>query len=417
MKIDNTEVWGFRGAIRGMRNPMNSWDRSDSVFSLTTVNGEPELQTTIGKNDLELCQRLIKAGPEHRKFMRQIYVTTDIEAPSYWISELDTYKVGTSRNSCSFQHKGVSKPFTIRDFELMDIIYDILDPIKIKKENEIVIPYETDEYKTYKIYDREYSVYRNGRIFAEPFSYTDTLGRTRTFERKEKIPTQSPEGYWYMNFGGRYHHERWLVHRLVAELWLEHEPGLEVNHKDGNKGNNSVENLEWVTRSQNEAHKYETGLYSVGLDTKYKAYKANTIIDSSTKYQMKKLKETHTYKELSKLFNISEQRICSVLNDNPAAYTSDYHNVFEYCATFEKIIDDLNQLRELYLETGDYNYFVNIRCLLPMSYKYKFTWSANYEVLRNIYFQRRNHKLKEWSIFCDWIKELPYANELITLEK
>lgn len=106
IKLENTEVTGITRAVYSARNAMNSWDKSDSDFKTDT----------LGENDYKLAMKLAKAGTDHRKFMRMINVTVDITAPLYWISELDTYKVGTVRNSCSFMHKGVSKPFEITDF-------------------------------------------------------------------------------------------------------------------------------------------------------------------------------------------------------------------------------------------------------------------------------------------------------------
>ena len=115
MKFDHTEVWGFEHAIRGARNPMNSWNKSDSEFY--HVNNKDNF---IGPNDLALLQKLIKAGPEHRKFMRQIMVSVDITAPMYFWSEFDTYKVGTVANSTSKMHKLASTPITKDCFEMDD---------------------------------------------------------------------------------------------------------------------------------------------------------------------------------------------------------------------------------------------------------------------------------------------------------
>ena len=112
MRFENTDVWGFKGALRGMRNPKNSWDRSDTVF-------EPML--VIGENDMKLATSLIRAGSEHRKFLRQIFVSVDITAPLYWWKEFDTYKVGTTANSTSTMHKLASKPITIDCFEIDDL--------------------------------------------------------------------------------------------------------------------------------------------------------------------------------------------------------------------------------------------------------------------------------------------------------
>lgn len=116
IKIENVDVSGWEAAIRGMRNPMNSWDKSDSNWvAPRTINFLP-ICYVVGSNDLSLMKRLAKAGTDHRKFLRMINVTMDIIAPTYWWAEFDTYKVGTVRNSCSFMHKGTSRPFYISDF-------------------------------------------------------------------------------------------------------------------------------------------------------------------------------------------------------------------------------------------------------------------------------------------------------------
>lgn len=112
IKIENTEVFGWEAAIRGMRNPMNSWEKSDSFEFYSDDEGNPY----IGINDMKLMQKLVKAGSDHSKFMRMINVTCDITAPLYWWKEYDTYKVGTVANSCSTMHKLTDKEFTLDDF-------------------------------------------------------------------------------------------------------------------------------------------------------------------------------------------------------------------------------------------------------------------------------------------------------------
>ena len=112
MKYRKTEVWGFDHAIRGMRNPLESWGKSDSYCLKDKF--------VIGPNDLNLMQKLIKAGSEHRKFLRQIFVSVDITAPLYWWKEFDTYKVGTVSNSTSTMHKLASTPITMNCFEMGD---------------------------------------------------------------------------------------------------------------------------------------------------------------------------------------------------------------------------------------------------------------------------------------------------------
>lgn len=254
IEFDCINVNGFEAAFRGMRNPMNSWDESDSRFciegedwwqpdladirdawcehyedfglsdeieiwlwkqSLLDMDGAISIRAYIGPNDMNLAQRLIRAGSDEAKFMRQINVSIDITAPLYWWKEMDTYKVGTTANSTSTMHKLTSKEITINDFS----------------------------------FDKEI---------------------------------------------------------------LESEP-------------------------------------------------------------------------------IGE--------------------------TFQSIIKTCELLRELYLKTNSKLYWRALIQLLPESYNQTRTWTANYAVLRNIYFARRNHKLDEWRDFCRWIESLPYAKELICLEE
>ena len=121
IKFENTEVLGWEAAIRGMRNPKNSWDKSDSIKCYANANCSGICRNNIsgiciGTNDMKLMKSLRNAGPDHRKFMRMITVYVDITAPLYWWSEFDTYKVGTVANSCSTMHKIADKEFTTDDF-------------------------------------------------------------------------------------------------------------------------------------------------------------------------------------------------------------------------------------------------------------------------------------------------------------
>ena len=121
IKIENVDVFGWEASIRGLRSPMNSWDKSDSDTHIALVGD-------IGQNDLELMKKLVKAGTDHSKFMRMINVTLDITAPLYWWAEYDTYKVGTVRNSCSTMHKIAEKEFTLDDFSIeKNYFYEDID--------------------------------------------------------------------------------------------------------------------------------------------------------------------------------------------------------------------------------------------------------------------------------------------------
>ena len=135
LKIDNTEVFGWDAAIRGMRNPKNSWEKSDSQFVRDPDYGCfgacpcAELVDCdcchVGPNDLKLMTTLRNAGTDHRKFMRMITVYLDITAPLYWWKEFDTYKVGTVANSCSTMHKIAAKEFTLDDFSHEHLVDDL----------------------------------------------------------------------------------------------------------------------------------------------------------------------------------------------------------------------------------------------------------------------------------------------------
>lgn len=167
LKIEKTEVVGWEAAVRGMRNPMNSWEQSDSHYESEALechdlSGDPTKvylvdKYVLGSNDLDLIMRLRAAGIDHRKFMRMIEVYVDITAPLYWWKEFDTYKVGTVANSCSTMHKIHAKEFTVDDFSHehlidsidenwdiaagdecrstpLDILYDVINALNIYRE-------------------------------------------------------------------------------------------------------------------------------------------------------------------------------------------------------------------------------------------------------------------------------------------
>ena len=117
LKIENARVFGIADALRAMRNPLNSWNKNDSVIKIDPETGSA-VSVNLGPNDLSLCKRLAAGGQPHRKYLRQISVSLDITAPSYWWAEMDTYKVATTRNSCSLQHKGDSRNFIMSDFTI-----------------------------------------------------------------------------------------------------------------------------------------------------------------------------------------------------------------------------------------------------------------------------------------------------------
>ena len=131
IKIENIDVYGFETAIRGARNPMNSWDRMDSCYN----NGEFE----IGENDYKLLKNLTIAGPEHRKWNRMVTATMDITAPLYFLKEWDTYKVGTVANSCSTMHRIQAKKFEMSDFSVehlrsLRVMHEVIDELNFYRD-------------------------------------------------------------------------------------------------------------------------------------------------------------------------------------------------------------------------------------------------------------------------------------------
>ena len=151
IKIENTEVVGWEHAIRGMRNPKNSWDKSDSGYVVNDIE-KPYSEWegfSVGPNDKELMQKLCKAGTDHRKFMRMIVVYADITAPLYFWKEFDTYKVGTVANSCSTMHKIADKEFTLGDFSTEKMVNRYVLNLVIEELNRLRKHYLEDKEKAY----------------------------------------------------------------------------------------------------------------------------------------------------------------------------------------------------------------------------------------------------------------------------
>lgn len=179
IKIENIQTMGWEGALRGMRNPLNSWDKADSAYASDIERTDTNIAAygtklsrydfVIGQNDLALCLKLINAGSEHRKFLRMIHVQMDVIAPLYWWKEADTYKVGTTTNSCSTMHKIAAKEFTLDDFSHEHLIDDQDD-----FENE------------------------NGQIFSyKDFLYYDVLDVLNK-ARRQYLETKDKKYWWQM---------------------------------------------------------------------------------------------------------------------------------------------------------------------------------------------------------------------------
>lgn len=204
--------------------------------------------------------------------------------------------------------------------------------------------------------------------------------------------------------------KRIKVHRLVAKAFIPEIDGKDcINHKDGNKWNNFVDNLEWCTRQENSIHASKNGLLVYGSKQRIGKAKQRRF----TPEQIQLIKKLYSsgdisQRELGKMFGCDHSVISEIVNNKI------YNDIFIFpLEILEEIINKLNELRCAYLESGDKSYWYSIIQLLPSSYNQKRTVFLNYEVLANMYKSRRNHKLDEWHTFCDWVEGLP-CSKLIT---
>ena len=376
IKFETNDVWGFEWAFKGMRNPMNSWDKSDSNW----------LFQEIGENDLILARKLINAGSEHRKFLRQIYVSVDITAPLYWWKEFDTYKVGTVANSTSTMHRLTHKPFEMSDFSFDNLIGNT------EKEYFDVDEDFEEIFKTIVGHEM-YSVTNKGRVYNE---------------KRDKFlkPSVNSSNYKKVVLNGK----NLYVHRLVAEAFCDNPNNLcEVNHKDGNKWNNNYTNLEWVTKSENAQHAFDMGLRTISGYTRYRVSKS---AHRFTDYEIEEIHNMYydgmTKQEIADKIGCYSSTICNILNGK--TYREIEMTPYD---TAKLLVDNLNELREKYLETKDKKYWWQIIQLLPSSYNQTRTVTMTYENIYTMRQQRKGHKLDEWRVdFFNWSDKLPHLKEL-----
>lgn len=403
--VENMLTWGFEHAIRGMRNPMNSWDKSDSHFHYndclscvhTNENCVKEHKIcgdivcfNIGENDLDLMQRLYKAGNEHRKFLRQIFVSMDITAPLYWWSEFDTYKVGIVVNSCSKMHKLLAKPFEMNDFSF-DKLFGYKIVVKqfrseIDEENEIWIKCKENSL---------YEVSNQGRIRRNKRFIYGSIHK---------------DGYVFVNMQGM----QFPLHRLVAEMFIPNFKNKPfVNHIDGNKQNNCADNLEWCTQKENIEHSIKNNLQPKNLST----YKGKFTTEQRQQIKDQWNSGEISIRKLAEKWGVSHTCISDILNDK--YLYAEKANIFKDVAV--PLIDTLNEMRDSYLrcenEKIKKEIWYGILQLLPSSYNQKRTITMNYENVMNIINQRQYHKLDEWVNFVKYLRILPYIKEIRDEEK
>lgn len=401
IKVENIRVYNVLPAIQGARNPLESWDRMDSK--------EENGKTVLGPNDLGLMRRLFKAGKDHRKYTRQILVSMDITAPDYFFREFDTYKVGTIANSTSQMHKIMERPFTPDMFSCENMR-------GYKKEVLQYIPEFDVSQEVWKQYNALYEVSNFGRVKRR--SYVTSNGSIQ----KERILkySLSTDKYLKSNLITDEGRRDYRTHRLVAEVFIPipekykdiSVDQLHINHKDGNKLNNAVDNLEWCTAKENIAHSRENNLQP----SVCKTYKGK--FDEYTRNQIKQLeKEGWSRKQLAKKYHVSHTCISDIVNDKYRY--ADYINEYEQ---FKQILQTMNELREEWLEEQDPIQkdilWKSVVQMCPQSWNYKRHLTMNLEVLYNMYYARKSHKLKEWREFCDiLVNEVDHFAEIAEIEK
>lgn len=399
MKFEHTEVFNFEGALRGLRNPKNSWAKSDSHY-------DEKGNYIIGENDMRLAKTLIAGGSEHRKFLRQIFVSVDITAPLYWFSEFDTYKVGTVANSTSTMHTIMSKPFTPDLFQCDGMRgYKVSVPQTANEIDE-----DTEEWKVYPL-DPMYYVSNQGRV--KHLTYVNSNGRTV----KEKILSGSlhQDGYVFMCLVCDEHKYKLVPkHVMVAQTWIPNPNNKpEVNHLDGNKLNNCAANLEWATSSENQNHAIRNNLQPKPVST----YKGKLSKEQREEIILRYSTEEISRRQLAKEYGVTHATICAIIN-NKYNYGEGYCNEYE---AFLQTLDLLNELRDEWLITKDKQVWKTLIELLPRNWLQTRTVTMNYENLLTICKQRKHHKLNEWSglddptkeNFIGWASTLPYAREFI----
>ena len=401
--------------IEGMRNPMNSWDKSDSFCIDSCTECTDRLRCAremsplgglsfrggkyIGPNDHSLMQRLANAGTDHRKFMRMMPVYVRITAPLYWWSEYDTYKVGTVANSCSKMHKLLAKPFEMSDFSF--------DKLPGYKNEPRQFRPEIDE-------DLEDWLPLKGDNYDFPGYFISCQGRIKHGDRI-LAGSLHKDGYIFYSLYKDNKMVQVPGHRLVADVFIPQGKNRDyVNHIDGNKQNNIPQNLEWCTASENIQHSINNNLQPKGLST----YTGKFSNDEREK--MKERWNNGDFKskrEMAKIYGVSHTCINDILSNKYACVKRE--NIYENLA--RSVIDSLNELRDAYLNcdnnTEKKEIWYSIIQLLPSSYNQTRNVMMNYEVLSNIYKSRKDHKLDEWKEFCKWIEELPYSELIVSKEE
>jgi predicted transcriptional regulator len=430
LEVKTLEIAGMASVLQALRLPFGLECRSEANSHYAWEDEADKglwinynTQCDIYEKDLHLLSTLVKRGDEHSKCLRGLVVYAEINAPLMIWSELDTYKVGSERlSSASTMHTIGNGGLTIYDFDVPQELYEILAP---KDKEKVTDPLRIDApeelqsvTKTY--FGREYEIWNNGDIFLLPYTIDEKLPngtiRTRNFEKRKLNfgKAKNQQGYYQVHLGGR-NGKNMQIHRILADAFIPNPNGYTiVNHKDGNKGNCSINNLEWCTSSSNAKHAFETGSREDSLHTKYLAYKSSLRYNDEDVDMWKQLRaEGYKLEDIAKQYGTTSSVVCQYIKDKGFENLSQYSFLFNLARYYEETICRINDLAVLYNDTKDVDVLVEIKRILPTSYMQRRIQYFSYQTLRRIYKQRHNHRLPHWHIFCEWIKSLPFAEELI----
>ena len=420
IKIKTLEIAGLGSVLQALRLPFGKECRSFHDFNIE-INETDRFKTSsftyVNEKDLHLLSTLVKRGDEHAKVLRGLVVYAEVEAPIYWWSEMDTYRIGTERlSSESTMHTLGKRDVTIDDFAVDNSIKRMLTPTPKYSPHDLFIEHPNVlESRIFVYNDREYEVWNNGDIYSLPYD-VECLNHgkpcVRHYDKKKITPSLKPDGYYSVRLGGskggNIQHHRVLALCFVPNSDVENK--TQVNHIDGDRSNNSISNLEWVTPEENTRHAIRIGNKEVTDRFRYLTHKNGVKYkDLVLEDVVNMRKNGATLKEIAQKYESNETTISQVL----IKYEANYKNDFERAEYFEKTIDRINELAEDYRASNSVESLIAMKEILPSSFKQKRIQSFSYQCLRRIYFQRRNHRLPMWHTFCRWIESLPYANELI----
>lgn len=427
IEIKTLEIAGMASVLQALRLPFGKECRSECNVDMSmNEDYQPPMLSTesncfIDERDLHLLSVLVKRGDEHCKALRGLIVYAEINAPLMIWSELDTYRIGTERlSSQSTMHTLGKDNISINNFNVSDTIKDMLTPTKGYTPKSLFV--DTPEHLESRIFtynNREYEVWNNGDIYSMPYDVKCVNhGKEciRHYDKRKVIPSLKPDGYYSVRLGGS-KGGNMQHHKVLALCFIENDnPQIktQVNHIDGNRSNNSISNLEWVSALENTRHSIEIGNKKWTDRFRYLTHKNSVKYTKEVVDDINKMREQGaTLKEIAYMFDTCEATICQVSKkyDNPAK------NDFETAEYYENTISRLNELSESYRETNDVNTLIEIKQILPSSFMQKRVQYFSYPTLRRIWIQRHNHRLPHWHKFCEWIEGLPFFDLLIMPDK